>query len=211
YGADIVFFDRYTEDREKIGYDIADRTGSAIIPSYDDKDIIAGQGTIGLEIAEDLARAGETPDEVILPCGGGGLSSGSGLALRATFPQAGLTLVEPENYDDFGKSLVSGKPERVDVTQKSLCDALLTPIPGKLTLALNHALGARAVTVSDREVTRAMQTAFSELKLVVEPGGSVPLAALLASKIEAPSRTLVLVLSGGNVDPRLFQQLLIES
>ncbi|TNE37053.1 MAG: threonine/serine dehydratase [Alphaproteobacteria bacterium] len=210
-GADIIFFDRYTEDREEIGREFAARNSATIVPSYDDPDIIAGQGTIGLEIARDLAEAGQSPDEIILPCGGGGLSSGTGLAARASFPSVDLTLVEPEDFDDFGKSLRSGERETADVTKKSLCDALLTPTPGEMTYALNRALGANGLSVSDAEVARAMGAAFRDLKLVVEPGGAVPLAALLAGKIDARSRTLVLVLSGGNVDPQLFRDLLTES
>ncbi|TNE56813.1 MAG: threonine/serine dehydratase [Alphaproteobacteria bacterium] len=210
-GADVVFFDRYTEDRETIGRAIVAKTGATLVPSYDDADIIAGQGTLGLEIAQDLKGMGVRPDEIIMPCGGGGLSSGTGLALKSTFPDIGITLVEPQHYDDFGKSLISGKPETVDVTRRSLCDALLTPTPGQLTLALNRQLGARAVSVSDPEVVTALRTAFADLKLVVEPGGAVALAAVLAGKMGSNSKNLILVLSGGNVDPALYRQLLIES
>lgn len=210
-GAKTVFFTRYTEDREKIGYKIAGDSGATIIPSYDDRDIIAGQGTVGLEIMQDLSDQDLCPDHVLIPCGGGGLSSGSGLAIKHASPETSLWVVEPAGYDDFTRSLKSGIREEAVVSRPSLCDALLTPSPGHLTLALNQAHGATGIVVAEAEVRAAMIFAFEFLKLVVEPGGAVALAALLSGAIKVENQTSALVLSGGNVDPALFTSVLTDS
>jgi threonine dehydratase len=206
-GADVVLFDRYTEDREVIGKEIAAKSGATIVPSYDDPGIIAGQGTVGLEIMEDAAALGADLDKVFICCGGGGLSSGSGLAIKHLSPATEIFLVEPQGYDDFKRSLETGKHQIADITQPNICDALLTPTPGHLTFALNKRHGAKGLTVSEDEVRHAMKFAFETLKLVVEPGGSVALAAALSGKLSLQGQNVALILSGGNVDPNTFSRL----
>lgn len=206
-GGEIVLYDRYTGDREAIARAIAAERDAALVPSYDHEHIIAGQGTVGLEIAEQAAALGEQPDQVLICCGGGGLSSGCALALRAAVPGVEIVLVEPEAFDDTARSLKSGERQRVTAETRSICDALQTPTPGKLTFEINQSLGASAVLVTDNEVERAMRFAFRELKLVVEPGGAVALAAVIAGRVATQGRTTVAVLSGGNVDAELFAKI----
>ncbi len=207
-GAEIVFFDRYTEDREKIGHAIAERTDVTVIPSYDNPHIVAGQGTVGLEIAQDLAAINLTPDQVLIPCGGGGLSSGSSIALKSAWPETNIYAVEPEFYDDFTRSLKSGARETADVTRPSICDALLTPSPGALPFSINQETLAGGLVVTEEEIRAAMAYAFHDLKLVVEPGGSVALAAILVGKIAAKDRVTCIVLSGGNVDAKMYARII---
>jgi threonine dehydratase len=206
-GGEVILYDRYTGDRETIARALAAERGAALVPSYDHEHIIAGQGTVGLEIGEQLQALREQPDQVLICCGGGGLSSGCGLAVRAQFSATDIVLVEPEAFDDTARSLKSGKLERVPADVRSICDALQTPTPGKLTFEINRSLGASAVLVSDNEVERAMRFAFRELKLVVEPGGAVALAAIIAGKVATNGRVSVAVLSGGNVDTALFARI----
>lgn len=203
-GGEIIPYDRYSGDREAIARALAAERGAALVPSYEHPDIIAGQGTVGLEIADELGARGLTPARVLIPCGGGGLSSGTGLALKARFPGCTPWLVEPEAFDDTARSLASGRRERIDPDARSICDALQTPSPGELTLGINRSLGASALCVSDREVRAAMRFAFRELKLVVEPGGAAALAAVLAGRLRADDGLTIVVLSGGNVDAALF-------
>jgi threonine dehydratase len=207
-GATIRLYDRAREVREEIGAEIAERTGAVLVKPYDDPRIVAGQGTAGLEAAAQL-RAQETAiDAALLPCGGGGLIAGCSIALAAAFPEAEIFAVEPEGFDDTARSLAAG--ERVANAQgaHSFCDALLAPIPGELTFALHRRYLAGGVAVSDAEVARAMAMAFSHLKLAVEPGGAVALAAVLSGRFAARGRTVLVMLSGGNVDPGLFAQVL---
>jgi threonine dehydratase len=206
-GGEVILYDRYTGDRETIARALAAERGAALVPSYDHEHIIAGQGTVGLEIGEQLQALREQPDQVLICCGGGGLSSGCGLAVRAQFSATDIVLVEPEAFDDTARSLKSGKLERVPADVRSICDALQSPTPGKLTFEINRSLGASAVLVSDNEVERAMRFAFRELKLVVEPGGAVALAAIIAGKVATNGRVSVAVLSGGNVDTALFARI----
>ena len=203
-GAEVISYDRQVGDREKIARDIAAQRGAVVVPSFDHPDIIAGQGTVGLEISQQSAELGLTPDQVLICCGGGGLSSGSAVALRARFPDVELYPVEPEQFDDTARSIESGKRVANAKGATSICDALLTEMPGELTFAINRQLASKVLLVSDDEVRAAMRFAFNTLKLVVEPGGSVALAALLAGKVEAAGKTTVVVLSGGNVDLDLF-------
>ncbi|MEO0997116.1 MAG: threonine/serine dehydratase [Pseudomonadota bacterium] len=200
YGADIVFYDRYNEDREAIGRALAEERGALLVPSYDDPAVIAGQGTAGLEIVRQARALGAPPDELLVCCGGGGLSSGIGLALRDAFPDLRVTTVEPEGFDDTRRALASGRHERNAESARSVCDALLTPSTGRLTLPLLRSLGARGVAVSDAQALAAVHYAFRELKLVVEPGGAVALAAVLSGAVDLSGRTLIVVLSGGNID-----------
>ena len=208
YGAEVVLYDRDREDREAIARDIADKRGATLVPPYDDPMVIAGQGTVGREIAEDMAALGITPDIVVAPVSGGGLIAGVATAIKARYPQAELMSAEPEGFDDHARSLRAGKREPHRAEGRTICDALMASIPGEITFAINSRLLARGVTVSDAEVGAAVGFAFRELKLVVEPGGAVGLAALLAGRIDARGRNVVIVLSGGNVDADLFAKLI---
>lgn len=201
-GANIIFYDRYTESREAIARTFAAERGATIVPPYDDVNIIAGQGTIALEVA---AQLGDEPHALLAPCGGGGLIAGCGLALSKASPRTRIFAVEPAGYDDHSRSLRAR--ERVTnspTTPPSICDALLVPTPGEITWEINKRLLADGFVVSDDEVLAAIRYAWRELKLVVEPGGSVALAAILHGRLDCRDQTVVIVLSGGNVDAELF-------
>jgi threonine dehydratase len=208
YGADVVLYDRDREDREAIASGIAAKRGATLVRPYDDPFVIAGQGTVGREIAEDLAALGIAPDIVVAPASGGGLVAGIATAVKARFPQAMLMSAEPEAFDDHARSLRAGKREPHRAQGRTICDALMASIPGELTFAINSRLLAKGLTASDAEVGVAVGFAFRELKLVVEPGGAVGLAALLAGRIETGGKNVVIVLSGGNVDADLFAELI---
>ena len=209
-GGEVITYDRYTGDREAIARKIAAERGAAIVPSYDHEHIIAGQGTIGLELAEDATRLGLPPDQVLIPCGGGGLSSGCSVALKSRLPNVSVYAVEPAEFDDTARSFASGERVRIDDSARSICDALQTPMPGELTFAINRDLLSDVLTVSDDEVRSAMRFAFRNLKLVVEPGGAVALAAVLSGKLDTAGKTTAIVLSGGNVDVDLFAEIQAE-
>src|ERR1700691_3040693 len=208
YGAEVVLYDRAGDDREAIAGEIARKRGATLVPPYDDPLVIAGQGTLGREIAEDMAALGLVPDIVVAPVSGGGLIAGVASAVKARYPQAILMSAEPRGFDDHARSLRSGKREPHRAEGRTICDALMASIPGQITFAINSRLLAQGVTVSDTEVTVAVGFAFRELKLVVEPGGSVGLAALLAGHIDARDKNVVIVLSGGNVDADMFAKLI---
>jgi threonine dehydratase len=208
YGAEVVLYDRDREDREAIARDIAARSGATLVRPYDDPLVIAGQGTVGREIAEDMAALGLTPDIVVAPASGGGLIAGVATAVKARFPQAILMSGEPEGFDDHARSLRAGKREAHGAEGRTICDALMASIPGEITFAINSRLLTQGVTASDAEVGVAVEFAFRELKLVVEPGGAVGLAALLAGRIDISGKNVVIVLSGGNVDADLFARLI---
>jgi threonine dehydratase len=210
-GAEIVLYDRARESREAIGAAIAERTGAAIVRPYDDPDVIAGQGTVGLEIVEQALEFGLVPDLAVICCGGGGLIAGSATALRALLPEIRVYAAEPEGHDDTARSLARGERVANAPGVRSICDALLAPEPGALTFVINRRLLAGGVVASDAEVRRAMALAFSELKVVVEPGGAVALAALLAGRLDCRGRIVAVVLSGGNVDPDLYARVLAGS
>src|SRR6266478_6973234 len=173
YGAEVVLYDRDREDREAIARDIAGRRGATLVRPYDDPFVIAGQGTVGREICEDMAALGVTPDIVVAPASGGGLIAGVATAIKARFPQAQVIVAEPESYDDHSRSLRAGKREAHHAEGRTICDALMASIPGELTFAINSRLLAQGITASDAEVGAAVGFAFRELKLVVEPGGAV--------------------------------------
>ena len=200
-GAEIVFFDRRTESREEIAARIAAETGATVVPSFDDVHIVAGQGTAGLEIVEQLGRS---PARIVIPCGGGGLAAGIALAV----PDAEIVVVEPEGWDDMGQSLERGEivPVAPDAPN-TFCDAIMTPRVSPITLAILRQQGATSASVSDDEVADAIRFAWEKHQLVVEPGAAVGLAALLAGKIP-PMEDTVVVASGGNIDPALHARII---
>jgi threonine dehydratase len=206
-GAEVVLYDRARDDREAIARRIAGERHAVLVPPYDDPLIIAGQGTAGREIVEDLAAQGLAPDFVIVNASGGGLTAGVALAVKARVPDAKVYTAEPAGFDDHVRSFASGKREKNDAVTGTICDALMAQSPGRITFEINRALVGAGVSASDEEVGRAVAFAFRELKLVVEPGGAVALAALLAGRIDVRDRIAVAVLSGGNVDPELFSRL----
>ena len=204
FGGEVRLYDRWTESREAIGAAIAAERGSVLVPPFDDPFIIEGQGTVALEM---LDQADAPMDQLLCGASGGGLMAGINLVMAERSPQTKVIVVEPEAYDDTARSLAAG--ERVGHPQgpPSICDALMSPMPGVLTWPINRRL-AGALTVSDAEVAEAVRFAFRHLKLVVEPGGAVSLAALLSGKSETKGRTTGIVLSGGNVDAVLYGEIL---
>lgn len=210
-GAEVITYDRFTESREKIATALAESRGAILVPSFDDPFIIAGQGTIGLEILEQAGAVDARLDQVLVCCGGGGLVSGIATAIKDTAPEIAIYAVEPSGFDDTARSLVSGTRETVDSAARSICDALLAPSPGELTFPINRALLSGGLSVNDDEVKGAMRYAFEKLKLVIEPGGCVALAALLRGKVSTEDRTTAVVVSGANVDPLLYASILSEA
>jgi threonine dehydratase len=209
YGAEVKLYDRLTESREKIAAAIAEERGSVVVPAFDDPHIIAGQGTAGLELVRQARARGAELDVVVTPTSGGGLLSGISTAVKGLSPGTILYGVEPAGYDDTLVSLRAGRRTPMTPTFRTLCDALETPCPGELTFPILQANVADIAVVTDAEVAEAVRYAFGVLKLVVEPGGSAGLAALLAGKLAPkPGQTVGLVLSGGNVDPELFAKIL---
>ena len=208
YGAEVVTYDRYSESREEIGGAIAAERGAELIPPFEDVRVIAGQGTIGLEIAAQCRETGAVPDHVVSCCGGGGLIAGTSLAIRHELPEAQVWAAEPADFDDTVRSLASGRIERVDPAARSICDAVVTPAPGEMTFAINRTTLAGGFGVDDELVLRSMATAFRHLKLVIEPGGAVALAAALDGRLPAGAGCVVAVASGGNVDAEMFRRAL---
>lgn len=207
YGAEVMLYDRYHENREAIGQTIVTQEGRILIPPYDDYDIMAGQGTVGLEIAESLTNQGIQADAVLCPCGGGGLIAGVSTAIKTLTPQTGVYAVEPEGFDDTQRSLQSGQREQNATRGGSICDSIVTPQPGELTFAVNRNTLSGALVVDETAIKQALLLTFSRLKLVVEPGGVVGLAALLSGQYALRGKTVVVILSGGNVDPVTFGNL----
>ena len=192
YGAEVVLYDRDREDREAIANGIAGKRGATLVRPYDDPFVIAGQGTVGREIAEDMAALGVVPDIVVAPASGGGLIAGVATAVKAKFPKAEVIVAEPKGYDDHALSLKAGHREAHPAAGRTICDALMAAMPGELTFAINSKLLAKGVSASDEEVGAAVAFAYRELKLVVEPGGAVGLAALLAGRIDARGKNVVI-------------------
>jgi len=209
-GGEIITYDRYSEDRESIARRLAAERGAEVVPSYEDERIIAGQGTVGLEIAEQSLALGCPVDQALINCGGGGLTSGTAIALNSHFPEIDVYTVEPEEFDDTARSLASGERVAIKDGARSICDALLTDMPGQLTFDIMRKFVRAGLTVSDTEVREAMRFAFRNLKIVVEPGGVAGLAAILAGKIETAGRTTAIVFSGGNVDVEEFTSIQID-
>ena len=208
YGAEVVTYDRVRESREAIAGKIAQDRGAVIVPPFEHAEIIAGQGTSGLEAIEQAGERDITLDAVLIPASGGGLAAGNALAFASRSPATKVHTAEPEGFDDHARSLASGKRERNVKNTGSICDALLSPEPGQLTFAINQPRLAPGLVVSEAEVKRAMRFAFEHLKLVVEPGGAVGLAAVLTGKLPTEGRNIAVIASGGNVDPAFFADVL---
>ncbi len=202
YGAEVVLYDRATEDREAIGAELAQGRGLTLIRPYDEPQVIAGQGTVGLEIAAQAAEAGITGADVITCCGGGGLTAGIALALEARAPALRVRPAEPEGFDDTARSLAAGTRLRNAAAAGSVCDAIVTPMPGEITFPILQRLCGPGLAVSDEQALRAVALAFTHLRIVVEPGGAVALAAALFAD-DLPD-TVICTASGGNVDPAVF-------
>jgi threonine dehydratase len=204
-GAEVVLYDRATQSREDIAARIqAERGGATLVPPFEDRFVIAGQGTAGREIAHQLEAFGARADVLLCPTSGGGLTAGIALAMKSLSPDTALYGVEPAGFDDYARSLAVGHRVKNAAQSGSLCDALLTPEPGEMTFAINRTRLCGVLTVTDEEALAAVAFAFRHLKLVVEPGGAVALAALLSGKLKLDGRTAVVVASGGNVDPEIF-------
>ncbi len=209
-GAEVRLYERQGESREQIASALAAERGAVLVPSYDDPDIIAGQGTCGYELVEQAAALGMRPAALLVPCGGGGLLAGVSTAVRALLPETAIYGVEPENFDDHARSWKSGVRESVPGTHSTLCDSLMTPIPGALTWSINRTTVSNFLVVTEDEVRHAVSFAFRYMKLVVEPGGAVALAALLSKKLNLEGQELALILSGGNIDPLVLDNCLSE-
>lgn len=207
-GAEVLLYDRATENRDEIGAPLAEARGLTLIKPFDDPQVIAGQGTTGLEIAEDMNAYGVTDADVIACCGGGGLSSGIALALQADAPGLRVRPAEPEHFDDATRSLISGKIESNTRLSGSLCDAIITPRLGDLTFPIMKALCGPGIVVTEEECLRAVALAFDRLKVVVEPGGAAALAAVLFHPDTFEGDAVIAVATGGNVDPAVFTQAL---
>lgn len=204
HGAEVILYDRATEDRDAIARKLAAERGAVVVPPFDDFHVIAGQGTIGFEVTEDLANLDLAPDIVTMPASGGGLAAGIALSVKALHPGARVVTAEPELFDDHARSFKSGRREKNERLTGSICDALLMADPGRLTFEITKTLCGEGVSASDEDVLAAMAFAFRELKLVVEPGGAVALAAVLSRKLDVRGKVAVVVLSGGNADPEIF-------
>jgi threonine dehydratase len=210
-GARVVEYDRANEDRDDIAAKIIAEAGGTLIHPFDHPNVVAGQGTIGREIVAAMRAAGEVPDAILIPCGGGGLSGGIGIAVRDAFADAAIVLVEPEGFDDYGRSLATGERQSNRATAGSVCDGLLSPTPGAIGFALNRKHNASSLTVSDDDALAAVAFAFNELKLVVEPSGAVAIAAMLAKRFDGRGRTVVVLVTGGNLDQAMLLRALAST
>jgi threonine dehydratase len=208
YGAEVVTYDRATESREEIASRYMKERGAVMVPPFEHPDIIAGQGTAGLELAEEAAMRGVRLDDVLVCCSGGGLTAGVALAMEAKSPGTKVHSVEPAGFDDYARSLRSGRIEKNPKASGSICDALMSPSPGEMTFAINSRLLGGGLAVTDAEAAEAVRFAFEVLKLVVEPGGAVALAAVLSRKIAIEGRTVGVIASGGNCDSALYARIL---
>ena len=208
HGAEVVLYDRYTESREEIATRLAAERGAVLTPPFEDRFIIAGQGTAVREAALTLAARGEVADLAYVCCSGGGLTAGTVLSLEALSPATRVWSAEPAGFDDTARSLAEGRRVSNAPEARSICDALQTPQPGALTWSINGPRLAGGAVVSDDDALAAMAFAFRHLKIVLEPGGAAALAAVLQRRPEAQGRTVLVVASGGNVDPHIFARAL---
>ncbi|MGI3778480.1 MAG: threonine ammonia-lyase [Janthinobacterium lividum] len=208
WGAEVVLYDRATEDREALGLRLAAERGLVLVPPYEDRRVIAGAGTLGLEVARQAGAMGAVPDALLVCCSGGGLAAGCALAWEAVLPRARVFAVEPEGFDDTARSLVAGRRLGNAPGGASLCDAVLAPMPGALTFSINAPRLGRGLVVSDDEALAAMRVAFEEFGVVVEPGGALALAAALCGRVAVEGRVVAVALTGANVDPAMFRRAL---
>jgi threonine dehydratase len=211
FGGEVVPYDREREDRDAIARKLCEERKAIFVPPFDDPDVIAGQGTAGLELMAEAARRGVKLDAVLINVSGGGLASGIAVAVKDASPATDVWTVEPAGFDDFARSLASGKPEKNSRLSGSICDALMAESPGKHTLAIGSALMKGGVSVTDDEVRDAMRFAFEELKLVAEPGGAASLAAILTGKVPVEGRAVAALISGGNADPAQFAKIITRA
>ena len=211
FGGEVVAYDRTTEDRDAIARELCEKRTAAYVHPFDDPDVIAGQGTAGLEMMEQAEALGVALDVVLVGASGGGLIGGISLAVKEKSPATQIWSVEPAGFDDLARSLEKGARQRNTALAGSICDALLAVTPGELTfeMAKQHLVGG--ISVTDEEAKAAVRFAFRELKLVLEPGGAVSLAAILAKKLPFEGKTVAAVLSGGNIDPTLFSEIILET
>ena len=210
-GAKVIFYDRYTESREEIAQSLANKNDAFLIPAYDHKDVICGQGTVGLESFHQMANIGRTIDRFYCPIGGGGLIAGSSSALNLLNPNTKIIGVEPESLNDTQKSMASGKRETIEIQPNTLCDSLMAKTPGEITFKINHSLVSSIDTVTDQQVIESMRFAFDEFEIVVEPGGAASLASAIAAinrKEVTEEESIVVVLSGGNISKERHQNLI---
>ncbi len=210
YGAEVVLFDRATQSREDLAAEFVARTGAVLIPPFDHTDVIAGQATVGLEIAEQAQELGIQKADVLIPCGGGGLTAGVGLAMAETAPGLRTRPVEPTGFDDVARSLATGEHCENSQRTGSICDAIISPTAGDITLPVMRAHCGPGVVVTDDDARRAMRVAFERLHVVIEPGGAVALAAALFYPQEFDGDAVIAIASGGNVDAQLFQSVLSD-
>lgn len=207
-GAEVILYDRALENRDEIGAQLASERGLTLIKPFDEPQVIAGQGSVGLEIAKQAADEGVTDCDVLVCCGGGGLTSGVALALEGHAPDMRVRPVEPEGFDDVSRSLIAGEIKRNDKVSGSLCDAIITPQPGDITFPIMQRLCGSGLAVSEDQALEAMALAFLRLKIVLEPGGAVGLAAALFHGNKINGNAVVAVASGGNVDSVVFRKAL---
>jgi threonine dehydratase len=211
YGAEVILYDRYREDRAKLANDLVPEEGRIMVSPYDDETIIAGQGTVGLELVEQLKSIQAAPDILLCPCGGGGLVSGVSTAILEYHPNLQIYAVEPDNFDDTRRSLLAEERLSNVAGHTSICDSIVTERPGEITFPINQKNLHGGISVSDDWVVKAMKTMFIRLRLVLEPGGAVGLAALLSGALSLTGRTAVVILSGGNIDLQQYIKLLHEN
>jgi threonine dehydratase len=210
YGAQVLFYDRFKEDRSIIGEKLVKENGATLVHPYDDSMIVAGQGTVGLEVARQAQAMDANLNAFLAPCGGGGLISGCALALETESPETEIYSAEPVGFEDTALSVAAGERLVGKRDRKSICDALLSPKPGKITYEINARLLKSGLTINDETVIKAMKVAFNYFKLVVEPGGAAALAAVLSEEYKANGKTVAVVLSGGNVDAKVYRKALDE-
>ena len=207
-GAKVLFYDRLNEDRSIIGEKLVKETGATLVHPYDDLMVVAGQGTVGLEVAEQAKAIDANLNAFLAPCGGGGLISGCSLALEIESPSTEIYSVEPIGFEDTARSIAARKRLIGKRNRKSICDALVSSEPGKIALEINTRLIKKGLTINDRMVTEAMKVAFNYFRLIVEPGGAAALAAVLSGKYKVAGKTVAVVLSGGNVDTNMYMKIL---
>ncbi len=210
FGGEVVLYDRYTEDRVAIGGAIAEARGMVVVPPFEDRHVIAGQGTLALEALRQAQALGLVPNRLLVCCGGGGLTAGCALAAEGVSPGTVVHPVEPVGFDDYARSLAGGVRVGNPPGNRSLCDAIVTEMPGAMTFAINQPRVGAGLTVSDDEALAAIAFAVRELKLVVEPGGVVALAALLAGRVAARGEVTMVVVTGGNIDPALLARAITD-